>query len=465
MSPNESHSCLLRFSDHHIAVTRFRVVDGEAVVTDSFSEQGNWPFEVDSLQNALQAFVIRHGLTKDRFYWVLPRYDVTVRLLDLPAHDSAEIANMIRFKAEGYVPYPLEELTLAHCTLERLEGGRSRVMAVIAHSDLIVSQLQMLDEAGLDVEDILLSTTCLMNAAQKISDTNDGTVGILDLSPEGFELLVLEDGKPLFTRALALGTSIIDVDGTPRTEELLEELESAFAAYRRESQDGLGIEFLRLSASDSLQSVADEVVQRLPVQCEGITLDMVSSCTRKIPYTISLLPESEKSHRADKGRRKQSWRITLATMIFSIAMVTSVALMVYRQTAYIQELETRVETMRPAVEQVQIQRAHLRRLQSQVASETTPLELFGAIVELAPEQGLNLTRFDYRNGEGITLQGSAIEYRSFDKLLDDMRAVGRSTIPQFLQAQEVYRVLRRERGHDVWSYSISIPFVEEDVDE
>ena len=134
---------------------------------------------------------------------------------------------------------------------------------------------------------------------------------------------------------------------------------------------------------------------------------------------------------------------------------------VQQREAYIAELDSRAEVLRPLARSVATKRRHLRMLQNQVARNATVLELLGNITRLAPKEKLNITRFTYDRVDGIELSGRALQAESFDQMIDDLRGKGSETFSLFAQAQELYRTRSRERGREAWDFAITIPFLEE----
>jgi Tfp pilus assembly PilM family ATPase len=58
-------------------------------------------------------------------YFVLPRHEITSRIITLPSQDINEIKNMVALRAEEFVPYSLEEIQISQCILEELPNSES----------------------------------------------------------------------------------------------------------------------------------------------------------------------------------------------------------------------------------------------------------------------------------------------------------------------------------------------------
>ena len=157
-SPNIS---ILQFGEHLIARLRVRR-SGKGIDIIAYDvERGNWPAKDGSLDEALKDFAARHNLAEDHVFSIIARHEMTARILELPSQDPAEIAGMIRLSAEEYVPFPADELLIDQCILQKLPDGRSKVLAVFAHQDVVNAHVKTLHHAQLEPEQIFLSTACL----------------------------------------------------------------------------------------------------------------------------------------------------------------------------------------------------------------------------------------------------------------------------------------------------------------
>ena len=157
---------------------------------------------------------------------------------------------MIRFSAEEYVPYPVDELIIQNAILRREPGGESKVLAVLAHRDVLKNHLAPLRKAGIIPQRVLLSTACLANAVTAARPPAQGAYALANLSSSGLEILVFLGSKLLFGRGVASEQdwSKRGADAAGADEELAIEVRGSLSAYRRESEDGEGAENVYLAS-------------------------------------------------------------------------------------------------------------------------------------------------------------------------------------------------------------------------
>lgn len=476
MARNGSIVSVLQFGPGYLSYVKLKPGTGGPCVVESEVQRGDWSREDGSLQRAVKDFAAKKRLAGTRLFTVLPRHEATLRVLELPTQSDEEIRGMVRLSAEEIVPFSLDDLVTAHSVLENLPGGSAKVLAVVVHRDIIDAHLGVLRDAGLDPEQVFLSTACLMAAAGTATDLDNSA--IVNLSPGGIEILILKGGIFTSGRGIASEHSWADPElGSGEREELTAEVRTSLAAHRRESGDGAEVVVVS-SECTKVAAAVEALGGALDVPCRAASqlLDRANADDDSSPLVavgaaviagrsgelyIGLLPKLELKRRAAASTRLRVVRAAVMFVLAAAAASGAYWQAVSQRSAYLDELEVRAEALRPFARGVRMKRQHLKRLQSQVEREATPLELLATISSLAPESDLNITRFSYDREQGITLRGRALNSQTFDRLIDDLRGSGARSFEQFAQAQELYRTLRRERDREVWDFAVSIPFLSE----
>ena len=478
MARKGSSISILQFGPPVISLLKVKPGLPGLKVTASEVQWGDWTAVGDSLSEALAKFADAKALSGDRLFTVLPRHEATLRVLELPSQSDEELEGMVRLGAEEIVPFPLEELVTGHSILEKLAHGSSRVLAVVVHRDVIEAHLRVLKAAGLAPEQIFLSTDSLMAAAKEAG--SPGLEAFVHLSPGGIEVLVLKDGQYAYGRGIAAENAWTgpEMDEAARAE-LVSEVRASLSTYQRESGEAEGAAAVYLSSecvdTSELAAALGDALSRSCGEASQV-VKIVRQGGDKVSYTpataigaaliargpdtryVGLLPKDELKRREAASSRLRLVRAAAMLAVAALALAGVYWQGASQRMAYIEELDLRAEALRPLARSVVTKRQHLRMLQSQVRREATMLELLGSIAGLAPDKGLNITRFDYERGRGISLYGRALDTRSFDGMIDRLRGEGAQTFSQFAQAQESYRTLRKERSREVWDFAITIPF-------
>ena len=481
MARKGSSISILQFGPSFISLLKVRPALPQLQVIASKVEWGEWQASDASLGEAIGRFAKANRLAGGRLFTVLPRHEATLRVLELPSQSDDEIEGMVRLGAEEIVPFPAEQLVTGHSILETVGQGSSKVLAVVVHRDVIEAHLQVLKSAGLVPEQILLSTDCLMAAAR--GSNSQGSEAFVHLSPGGIEILMLDDGRFVHGRGIAT-EHLWDARefGEGAGEELASEVRASLTTHRRDTGDSGGTETVYLSSSCiDAQQIAEKLGDVLDLPCREASqvLENVGAGIEQVRFTpavalgaaliaqkgdehhVGLMPQTELRRREAASSRLRLLRIAAMLVVAAVSLAGVYRQAVAQRSAYIAELEVRAEALRPLARSVVMKRRQLQMLQRQVDREATVLELLVDIVRLAPDDGLNITRFNYERDRGITLYGRAFEARSFDQMIDRLRGKGAQTFSQFAQAQESYRTVNKERSREVWDFAIKIPFGQE----
>ena len=464
MARNPSHLTVVQFAPSYLAHTRAKIVDNSVSDLTSGVEFGTWDSANGSLARALADFARRNEFAGDRLHLIVQRHEAAVRILELPSQDPDEIRGMVHLSAEEIVPFPLNELLTAHSILESLPGGASRVLAVVVRRIVVESALDVVAAAGLRVEQVLLSTACILTSLRTAQ--LPAVAAVLHVSADGFEASLLRDHTLGFSRGIAQSVATVQGELAPEAiEEVIAELRSSFAAYRRDSQDGARAEEIVISATGlDVAGLADSLKSafNLPVRDSGdlVAQGAFAALAGDRTFQISLLPETELRRRAAVGTRKRLIRSAAAAVVAVLATLAVYGQTALQRRAYINELDRRADELRPDARTLLAKRQQLRLIEERVDRSLSPLRVLAQFADIAPASGVNFSRLSFDRADSIVLAGSATDPKLFDQVIDNIRAKGAGSFPQFARAREMYRTARVERGQQVWDFAVTIPLDE-----
>jgi type II secretory pathway component PulL len=442
---------------------------------------GDWQDDV-ALEAAVTAFVREQKLAEDDVFTVLPRHEMTTRFLRLPTQEPDEVANMVRLTAEEHVPFALADLIVDYAMLQRLPDGESRVLAVYAHREVVEHHLRIVRAAGVEPEQIYLSSSCVASAALAAAGTAEERLAVISLASGGMEVIVVGEGRLEYGRGVGadFDWSLQGEKAEEAAEELKVEVRASLSAYRRESEHGLGVERIWVCSEVFDSSRACEMLEaETGYPCTPATeaLDLVNEGRQHLQAVplvsigaamaaqgrgaviLSLLPRT-----IAEARRKTRMKTQALTLVAVIALALVSVVVVYAQAvqqrrAYIAELERQVATLSPVVADVREQQSQLEILQERVERGGSVLELLAALTDIAPSRDLNITHLFFDYGDRIVIRGRARDLEAVRDLGEDLREAGRKGIPQFAQAHEVYRNQGiMERDQEVVEFAIELPF-------
>ena len=134
--------------------------------------------------------------------------DVIVKKIQMDRMKEADAREVIRWEAEQHVPFDMANVELDFQILDpEAEGLQMSVLLVAAKRELVEGRTGLLNEAGLEPAIIDVDAFAIHNAFElNHPDAMRGVVGLVNIGHEVTNVNILEDGVPVLTRDLSIGT-------------------------------------------------------------------------------------------------------------------------------------------------------------------------------------------------------------------------------------------------------------------
>ena len=178
-------------------------------------------------------------------------HSVIVKRVSLPTMTREELDEQIRWEAEQYIPFDVNEVNLDFQILDD-EGGEGQmdVLLVAAKKDLIDDYIQVIGEAGLSPAVVDVAAFAVENAYETNYDAQrDQVVALVNIGAQVVNINVIANGIPTFTRDITTA-------GNQYTEEIQKALSISFEEAERIKLGGRRVE-------DSQEVVPQEVEQAM----------------------------------------------------------------------------------------------------------------------------------------------------------------------------------------------------------
>jgi type IV pilus assembly protein PilM len=134
--------------------------------------------------------------------------DVIIKKIQIERVKEQQARELMRWEAEQHVPFDMESVELDFQILDPdADGMEMSVLLVAAKRDLIENKMRLLTDAGLTPSLVDVDAFALHNAFEvNHPDAMHGVVGLINIGHEITNVNILEDGVPILTRDLTVGT-------------------------------------------------------------------------------------------------------------------------------------------------------------------------------------------------------------------------------------------------------------------
>jgi len=134
----------------------------------------------------------------------LPEDEVISRLVRLPPLKDSEIMDALRFEAETFVPFPLEDVLIDYEIIEKDDSGRLTIFVIAAKNDLISSYIKLFKSIGLQLL-ALESPAISLRRVLKLGMPMVERVIVVDMGEKYSDVFSINKNNVYFARSLSVG--------------------------------------------------------------------------------------------------------------------------------------------------------------------------------------------------------------------------------------------------------------------
>jgi type IV pilus assembly protein PilM len=189
-------------------------------------------------------------------------HSLIVKKISLPSMTRDELEESIRWEAEQYIPFDINEVNLDFQILNSGETeGQMEVLLVAAKKDLIDDYVNVIAEAGLHSTVLDVEAFAVENAFEANYEIGaDEVVALADIGAQVVNINVVANGIPAFTRDISTG-------GNVYTEEIQKALSVGWEEAERIKIGGSSTEqsqeVVPQEVEEAMRSVTDTVTAEI----------------------------------------------------------------------------------------------------------------------------------------------------------------------------------------------------------
>lgn len=229
---------------------------------------------------AIRNLIRNHKLNSKNVISCVGGEGVIVRRIRMPMMGEKEVGQAIRWEAEEYLPFPIDQVNLGFQILERNLRGEAgaeemAVLIVGAKKELIQKHLRILEFSNVFPQVIDVSALALFNAYQVSYPGELTGVALIELGHTTSSIVILHNGLPLLVRNIDLG-------GYQITTALATEFNTNFINAERLKKD-YGI----MGGGEIPEGKERETAERVDKVIRGAMDDLVGEIVRSFEYYAS----------------------------------------------------------------------------------------------------------------------------------------------------------------------------------
>lgn len=135
----------------------------------------------------------------------LPEDKIISRLVKLPPLKDDEIMDALRFEAETFVPYPLDQVSMDYEIVSTDDAGKMSVLVIASRNDLIKKYIGLFKSVGVDLMAIESPAIAMKRAVNfNVGNLVEGAI-VIDMGEKYSDMVGIKDGEVYFTRSISVG--------------------------------------------------------------------------------------------------------------------------------------------------------------------------------------------------------------------------------------------------------------------
>lgn len=159
---------------------------------------------VEEVSRAIRTLLVDLKVKSKQAVVCLPEEEVISRLINLPALKESEIRDALKFEAETFVPYPLDQVSIDYEVVSTDDTGKLTLFVIAARNDLIQTYIKMFKSTGLDLIALETSSVAIKRVLD-ISVKASGGIILVDLGEMYTNVVNINKGNVYLTRSVNIG--------------------------------------------------------------------------------------------------------------------------------------------------------------------------------------------------------------------------------------------------------------------
>ena len=255
----------------------------EAIVDGAFMDSATIVESIRSLVDGLK-IKTRHVAVS------ISGHSVIIKKINVPAMSEVQLEESIRWEAEQYIPFDIEDVNLDFQILDEPAGqDQMSVLLVAAKKDMINDYTAVIEEAGLHPVIVDVDSFAIENAYNiSYESSEDEVVALVNIGASVMTINVLKGGTSAFTRDISIGGRQITEDIQKRLKMTYEEAEALKVKERDASPQSQEVERIIQGMAEQLATEVRRSLEFFAAAASGSEIKRVflsGGCAK-----IQLLP-------------------------------------------------------------------------------------------------------------------------------------------------------------------------------
>lgn len=351
----------------------------------------------------IAAFLKENKITPENPVLCLPRSQISIKYLSLPASDDAEIKKMLEYELNNLFPLKPEELIVDYQITQKEPKGYSDLILFAAPKEAVLNQILTLKRAGIVLDAINISTVSLFNQFC-LKNKPPANYLIVYFEHALMEIIFISKNKLLFSREISAKQN------TGKTD-LIKAVRLAADILKDKGHliDKISVGGSSWDLEDFAKELENTLGSKATVDNTLRILDGLTISDNENALRVNLLPQEIKLNK-EKNRKKRLALYLCALLLLNLSLAANIAyLNLKAKQEYLYQLKSEIRKIEAPASELKKKKLSVVMLKNYLNSNRLALKLMSELYRVAPEK-INLSVLDIviRNASAVmTVSGQA----------------------------------------------------------
>ncbi|MBN1405865.1 MAG: pilus assembly protein PilM, partial [Candidatus Omnitrophica bacterium] len=403
----------------------------------------------------------------------LPNIVIT-KNIEIPSIDPQEIREIINLQAGRHTPYAREEIIIDYIDIGTYKRSYTKILLIIVVNSVLKRHLEILNRAGVRLEQVSFSAESAALAVSKIlkTDTEKIPAGIVHIDASFTDFMIVFRNKPLFIRSIPIGAQqLLDEEERYRAK-FVEEIKKSIEAYQNENIEKNPEALILTGSIEGLKGMEAALGEEMHLPVNRISymkniaitpgalktaseskyasfFNLIAPLFLSEDIKINLMPEEVKTRRAFEERGKDLIKTGMFALSFFIFLFFILASKIYFAGALLKKLEAQYTPISREAESLEIDFNKVSLIKNYLSKKRYSLDVLNELYTVIPD-GVELAdiRFD---GQGkFAVKGTAESMSTVFAFVDSMEKS-----QYFKDVKTKYTAKRKDGSRDVTDFEIA----------
>ncbi len=407
------------------------------------------PAQKEASPQIIKSACQKKGVELKRYFLaVIPRFQVTIKNLELPSTIISEIKQMVIFQLQNSLPYKVRDLVIQNLIYPSSKEGYSQVMSVVVQKEIINDFLEIFRLSQVKVSKIALSSTVLLNRFKTIykkepffKDTNL----LINIEGESVDFVFIKNGQILLSRGVLLKKDDFD-------DSFLKEAEKSLSLFNHKFSDKLWLVFLWGRGPDLgilADSIARQTNLKTQVKKDENLLKSLAYCSySEEEDEINLMPQVLKEKQRRSLKRRNLIKIAISSTVIIVFLILALFFDFKEKEKELTALNNQIEEIESDAVEIQKKKIIIENAADKQTQTLQSLEILAELYSIT-QPGIFFNSLMLTPAKSAVIKGQAEE---LNKILD---FAGRLESSRFFKNVDVkYTSKRRLKKKEIIDFEI-----------